>query len=77
LHSALSHFSTQGFEVYTIVKARDNLNDTSNKAETREHFMKQVRSWFETDMSEHFFLSGNFCHRKFWKETALAGSESG
>jgi len=44
LHSALSHFSTQGFEVYTIVKARDNLNDTSNKAETREHFMKQVRS---------------------------------
>lgn len=57
------------------MKAKDNLNDKSSDAKTREHLMKQVGNLFKTDVSKCYFLSGNFCYRKFWKQAAPADSE--
>lgn len=56
MHSALSHFSTQGFKVCKIAEAKNNLNYKSNNAKTREHLMKQGGSRFKTDVNTYLFL---------------------
>lgn len=56
LHSVLSPFSTQGFKVYKIVKAKNNLNYKSNNAKTREQLMKQEGSRIKTHVSTYFLL---------------------